>query len=100
MKVSLIIVWGIKRYAIKNVKRLYKKIGGLDHLEATKGLLRKLEAVKENLRPFLKVDHRLWGIKASVIKKVYRPYKNFRGLVRLEAIRGRFRELEAVFESF
>ena len=47
-------VWGIKRFAIKNVKRLYKKIGGLDHLEATKGLLRKLEAVFESI-----FDHRV-----------------------------------------
>ena len=42
-------VWSIKRCAIKNVKRLYEKIGGLDHLEATKGLLRKLEAVFESI---------------------------------------------------
>ena len=27
-------VWGIKRCAIKNVERLYNKIGGLDHLQA------------------------------------------------------------------
>ena len=66
-----------------------------------KGLLRKLHTVKENVRPFLKVSyHRVWGIKRCVNKNILRLYENFRGLVCLEAIRGRFRELEAVFESF
>ena len=41
-------VWGIKRCAITNVERLYKKIGSLVHLEVARGHLRKLKAVFRN----------------------------------------------------
>ena len=42
----------------------------------------------------------MWGIKSYVMKNVYRLYNNLIGLDLLEAIRGRLRELETVFESF
>ena len=42
----------------------------------------------------------MWGIKSCVMKNVYRLYNNLIGLDLLEAIRGRLRELETVFESF
>ena len=40
-------VWGNTRCVITNVKRLYKKIGNLVHLETARGHFRKLEAVSE-----------------------------------------------------